>query len=100
MLAPRGYGRTSFRLYEAFQFNCVPVYISDVPYLPYVDVIDWSDYAILIGPDQIGNIQSILQDCISSGRYETMLSNIKEGRHFFTMDYMVDYIEMIVDSGR
>ncbi len=46
MLAPRGYGRTSFRLYEAFQFDCIPVYITDILYLPYTEVIDWNDYAI------------------------------------------------------
>ena len=28
-LAPRGYGRTSFRLYEALAAGCVPVYIAD-----------------------------------------------------------------------
>jgi hypothetical protein len=35
-LAPRGIGRTSFRLYEALQLGAVPVYVwDDVEWLPY-----------------------------------------------------------------
>jgi FkbM family methyltransferase len=34
-LAPRGYGKTSFRIWEAFQYESVPVYVTeDDPYLP------------------------------------------------------------------
>ena len=34
-LAPRGYGPTSFRLYETMQMDAVPIYISDVFWLPF-----------------------------------------------------------------
>ncbi len=46
-LCPRGYGRTSFRLYEAIQMGCVPVYIYDELWLPYQDVLDWTEFAVL-----------------------------------------------------
>ncbi len=46
-LAPRGYGRTSFRLYEMFSMGAVPVYIYDSPWLPYRDKIDWSALCVL-----------------------------------------------------
>ena len=32
---PRGYGPTSFRLYESIKSGTVPVYISDEHFLPY-----------------------------------------------------------------
>lgn len=98
MLAPRGYGRTSFRLYEAFQFNSIPVYISDSFYLPYTDKIDWSDYAVLINPEQIKEIPTILRDIISTGRYDEMMENIQKSKHIFGMEYMVSYIEEKIET--
>jgi hypothetical protein len=46
-LAPRGYGPTSYRLYEALRAGSVPVYVSDVHWLPYADEIDWDRLAIV-----------------------------------------------------
>ena len=93
MLAPRGYGKTSFRLYEAFQFDCVPVYISDSLYLPYQDAIDWNDYAVLVSPDQVKDLGATLNEIVSNGTFERMLNNIRQNKHLFTMGYMVEYIE-------
>lgn len=44
-LAPRGYGGQSFRLYEAMQFGCVPMLISDVDVRPFKKWIDWDRYS-------------------------------------------------------
>lgn len=52
-LAPRGYGRTSFRLYEAMELGCIPVYIYDEPWLPYEDVLDWSTFCVLCSKDEL-----------------------------------------------
>src|SRR5262245_25097689 len=52
-LCPRGFGPTSFRLYEAMQLGSVPVYVSDHHHLPWTDEIDWNEIEILIGPDEI-----------------------------------------------
>jgi hypothetical protein len=93
MLAPRGYGATSFRLYEAFQFNCVPVYITDVLYLPYQELLNWDDISITIQPHEVEHIEDVLLDCIKSGEYDKKLENIKNKKHLFTMEFMVNYIE-------
>ena len=93
MLAPRGYGATSFRLYEAFQFECIPVYITDVLYLPYQDILDWKDIAVIITPQEIEHIEDILHECLNNGEYERKLNNIRSSKHHFTMDFMVNYIE-------
>jgi len=44
---PRGYGGTSFRLYEAIRLKCIPIYVSDVHSLPFADKVDWKNVAII-----------------------------------------------------
>jgi hypothetical protein len=42
---PRGYGVTSYRLYEAMRLGAIPVYVSDRHWLP--PMIPWADVAIV-----------------------------------------------------
>lgn len=55
-LCPRGYGRTSFRLYEAMQCGAIPVYINDTrPWLPFRDELEWSEFSSCVSmQDGIG----------------------------------------------
>ncbi len=46
-LCPRGYGSTSYRLYEAMQLGAIPVYVSDSHMLPWNDEIDWNEFCIV-----------------------------------------------------
>ncbi len=46
-LCPRGYGATSYRLYEAMQLGSIPVYISDKLMLPWVEEIDWDTFCVV-----------------------------------------------------
>lgn len=55
-LCPRGYGATSYRLYESMQLGAVPVYVSDKHLLPWSDEIDWSEFCVIVKPHQIPNI--------------------------------------------
>lgn len=57
VLSPRGYGITSFRMYEAMHYGCIPVYISDKFWEPFNLPFD---YGIKIKPNQIKDIRSIL----------------------------------------
>jgi hypothetical protein len=59
-LAPRGYGRSSFRLYEAIQLGSIPVFIYDDKWLPFEDEIDWNEFSVLIDVNNIQNIDIIL----------------------------------------
>lgn len=46
--APRGYGRSSYRLSEILQTGRVPVYVyNDIIWLPYYNSINWSDFSII-----------------------------------------------------
>ena len=73
-LAPRGYGRSSFRLYEILQLGTVPVYISDVHYLPWTDELDWNDFCVPINEDEIEDIDAILKS-IDDVEYNILLQN-------------------------
>ena len=46
-LCPRGYGPTSYRLYEALRCGVVPVYVSDRHWLPWPHLIDWQAIAVI-----------------------------------------------------
>jgi hypothetical protein len=73
-LAPRGYGKSSFRLYEILQLGTVPVYISDVHYLPWTDELDWNDFCVPVNEDEIGDIDAILKS-INDVEYNKLLEN-------------------------
>lgn len=45
-LCPRGYAPTSFRMYEAMSFGCIPVYISDEFVLPWESHLPWETFCI------------------------------------------------------
>jgi hypothetical protein len=60
-LCPRGYGATSFRICESLQHGSIPVYISDEPWIPFNDMIDFNDYGVLIDVKDIDNLDNILK---------------------------------------
>jgi len=92
ILCPRGYGPTSFRLYEAFQLNAVPVYISDNHYLPWKDELNWNDFCVIINEEDIERIDDILKS-INDDTYYSMLQKGKAiYTEYFTLDAVVNNI--------
>lgn len=61
-LCPRGYGKTSFRLYEAMQLGSIPVYIYNDKWCPFSDTLDWDDFCVLVHASEIEEIDNILLD--------------------------------------
>jgi hypothetical protein len=90
-LCPRGYGKTSFRLYEALKLNSIPIYIYDESFLPYTELIDWSKMAILIHVNDICNLYQILKS-ISDNQIHEMLEYSKKYEYLFTYEGMCDYV--------
>jgi hypothetical protein len=86
-LCPRGYGATSFRLYEAMQLGSVPVYIYyKKPHLPFINDVNWHDICVLVDFNDIHNLDNILKS-ISDEKYNDMIKNIKEiYPKFFTLE--------------
>lgn len=73
-LAPRGYGPASFRMYEAIQMQCIPIYISDEFWLPFQDRIDWRRMCLLIKPEQIASIPQRIDTLLETGQYKDYLA--------------------------
>jgi len=93
-LAPRGYGRSSFRFFETIQLGVPPIYIwDDKEWLPYKNLINYSKFVISIHFSQIEHLPKILES-ISNETYSNMLRELKEHRKkgTFSLDFMVDYI--------
>lgn len=92
-LCPRGYGKSSFRLYEVFQLSVVPVIITDELWLPWIDKIDWSEIAIIIHEKHIPDIKNILLS-ISEEKRQQMIQKGKEiYSKYFTLDTTCRMIE-------
>jgi len=91
-LAPRGYGKSSFRFYEVFQLGCIPVYVwDDDEWLPYKDIIDYSKICISIHENQINELPYILRQ-IDETKYEAMRTEYIKIQHMFELEFMCKYI--------
>jgi len=89
-LAPRGYGRSSFRFFEAMLLDTIPVYFwDDIEWLPYKDKLDYSTFSVSIR--DISKTYEILKS-ISNEKYISMLEELKKVRHYFTLEGMSEYI--------
>jgi len=98
-LAPRGYGRGSFRFYEAFQLNSIPVYIwDDIEWLPYKEFLDYSKFCISIHVSQIHELPDILES-INEEKYNEMQEEYKKVKEWFTLKGMSEYIVQKLKKG-
>ncbi len=92
-LCPRGYGPTSFRLYESIKSGTVPVYISDEHFLPYKEEMNWSDFSLILKPRHLNKLAKILNNEISSGGYEKLYSNLQLVKDsYFNFNSMASYV--------
>jgi hypothetical protein len=91
-LAPRGFGRSSFRFFEAMLLGVVPVYFwDDIEWLPYKDKIDYSKFSVSIHEHDISRTSEILKS-ITNEKYQAMLEEMDKVRHYFTLEGMSEYI--------
>tara|TARA_R110001632_G_scaffold162927_1_gene281371 strand:+ start:1593 stop:2429 length:837 start_codon:yes stop_codon:yes gene_type:complete len=96
-LAPRGYGASSFRMYEAMQLGSIPVYVTDKVYTPFTDVLDWNDFAVIIKEKDISSIHEILLS-YDEDRIVMMQKNLKEvWNKYFSIDAVCHNIKRILE---
>jgi hypothetical protein len=91
-LAPRGYGKTSFRLYEALALKSVPVYVSDEFWLPYKKEIQWEKFTIGIKEDEIHLMTDAIKSFTPDWEYYESI------KHYFTMEGITKYIKQCLAS--
>jgi len=91
-LAPRGYGRSSFRFFEILKLGTIPIYIwDDIEWLPYLEFIDYQSFCISIHQSEIIKLPEILFN-IGEHQYNQMLENYEKIKHMFELEYMCNYI--------
>jgi len=94
-LCPRGYGRSSFRLYEVMQLGSIPVFVYDEKWTPFEDEIDWSEFSVLVHSNEMNRIDEILSS-FTEDRIKQMQNNLyKYWKNNFTMESI---FEKIVDK--
>lgn len=91
-LAPRGYGRSSFRFFECFLLNTIPIYIyDDVNWLPYQDILDYSKFSIVLHESEMESLPIVLES-ISIEKQKEMLLEVENHKQYFSLEYMCNYI--------
>jgi len=89
-LAPRGYGYTSFRIYEAILANSIPIYIwDDKKVLPFSDILHWDEFSICIHSSEIQNLPTILNQ-VNIIEMQKKLNSIK---YMFSFNETFNYIK-------
>ena len=89
-LCPRGYGYTSFRIFETIMCETIPIYIWENNItLPMNDEIEWSKICIIINSNELDKIPNLIEnfDCDNALK---IINNIKY--KFFNFNYLCDYI--------
>ena len=91
-LAPRGYGRGSFRFFECFQLGSIPIYIwNDIEWLPFKDVIDYKKLCISIHISEINNLESVLQS-FTEEDYNNKIEYYHTIKYLFQLEGMSNQI--------
>jgi hypothetical protein len=91
-LAPRGYGRGSFRFFECFQLGTIPIYIwNDIEWLPFKNVINYDKLCISIHISQINDLEKKLES-ITEEEYNNMFNYYNEIKYLFELEGMSNQI--------
>lgn len=97
-LCPRGYGPSSYRLFEALQLGIPPVIISDEFIPPFQDKIDWKSISIRVDENKMSEIPQILNS-ITDYEYAMFVSKGKQAwKKYFSKDACILQIMEILKS--
>jgi hypothetical protein len=102
-LAPRGYGRNSFRFSESIQMGRIPVFIyDDVAWLPYQNTsISIEKYGFFAGLNNpINSLAKVVFDMksLSTNEYDLKLKNLEIARTYFTYDGLFKEFELFLNN--
>ena len=85
-LAPRGYGKNSFRFYEVMQLGSIPVLVYDEEWLPFKKYIDWNEFCVLVEEKDIPNLKTKLQSYSKEQKDQMLTKGKKIYKEYFSME--------------
>ncbi|KMZ74589.1 Glycosyltransferase, family GT47 [Zostera marina] len=99
-ISPRGYEVWSPRLMETIFYGCVPIIMSDNFVPPLFDVLNWSEFSVILPEKEVPNLKQILMD-IPHWRYLELEKGVREVRRHFLWNIKpvkYDIFHMILHS--
>jgi len=84
-LAPAGYGRWTYRFFQAIQWGSIPVLLSDDYAKPFEDTIPYDDFCITIPEKDVHRIDEILNS-FSLRDIEILQNALQNNLHHFTQE--------------
>ena len=90
-LCPRGFGPTSFRLYESIQMGSIPVYIAENKehVLPFSEFIDWEKLCVITNISNLKSLDKKLISIVEKGEHKERL---KYGKYCLEKYLNYDFI--------
>lgn len=94
-LCPRGFGLTSFRLFEAIQLGSIPIYVWDEDLLlPFAEALDWKSFSIILKRSNIDTLSSLVE----KANVSAMKRELQKVQKFFTYEFTSKYIQARLDA--
>jgi hypothetical protein len=105
-LAPRGWGRTSYRLAEIIQLGRIPVYVYDdyewLPYLKSNISFAAKQYGFSINGFSRPQVDSLAQQIVSNKdkpfHMKEMVDNVKSVRYYYTYAGVLEQIRLFIQD--
>ena len=82
----KGFEVNTARLADAMYYGCVPVIIADYYDLPFMDILNWKSFSVVVKVSDIPNLKKILKG-ISSAEYSLLQSNVLKARKHFQWNH-------------
>lgn len=86
-----GGGGFSYRFFECFFLNTIPVILVDTLVWPYQEFIDWSKICIHIEQKYVNDLDYIRRRC-EEVNYDEMMKNIEDSKKYFRLSGIQNYI--------
>lgn len=94
----KGYEVNTARVGDSLYYGCVPVIIADYYDLPFMDILNWRTFSVVVTSSDIPNLKVILQN-ISPKEYSVLQANVMKVRKHFqwsmsSLDFDAFYMVM------
>ena len=96
-MAPRGFGRTSFRLYEIIQIGRLPIYMyDDLPWIPYKGTnISIENFAFLVNHSNLNIVaKEVARMRANSQELQARMDQVKVARIHYTYDGLMAQLDL------